>query len=345
MSISSITTRRKLNFLGSGTVAVAVTDQAGDMSADVTIGSPRPAGVVTAAGGVAVLDLTAHDVWEVNLTHLAATEIVLSGLAAGQGFRIILYQDATGGNLATWPVIAWPNHVVPTLSTAPNVFDVVIGYALSPSVIVGWLAAGNCSIPAGFILVQRVTNASTDNSASLTTTIRGVVAGHLLVVSVAANNGTVTVGDGANSYTIDQVSAAPTGLCSVAHAIATAPGDLAMVVGGCQNYAVCVEEWIVVGALTVSGATAANGTTSPADPGAVSATFPALVVGAMEVNAGITATPAPGFTAGASLPSGNRNHGLVTQVLIDVDTGSYDAAFAFTPNTRWRACSVAYTAG
>jgi len=170
------------------------------------------------------------------------------------------------------------------------------------------------------------------------------VAGHVLIVSVGSNTGTITISDGTtNSYVIDQTSAQPTGLCAIAHATATTSGDLAVVVAGAQNYAVCIEEWHVVGTLAVSGATSGNGNNSPADPGVVSATFPALVVGAMEVNAGITATLAPGFEAGANIPSGNRNHGLVTQILIDVDNCTYDPVFAITPNTRWRACAVAYS--
>jgi hypothetical protein len=77
------------------------------------------------------------------------TEIVLEGLSAGQAFRLVLYQDATGNNLVSWPVVAWPGHAVPVLSTVPNAFDVIACYALDGSTIIGWLAARNCGIPAG----------------------------------------------------------------------------------------------------------------------------------------------------------------------------------------------------
>jgi hypothetical protein len=77
------------------------------------------------------------------------TEIVFEGVSAGQSFRLAIYQDAVGNNKAVWPVMGWPDHTVPVLSTAPSSFDVVACYALDESTIIGWLAARNFGIPAG----------------------------------------------------------------------------------------------------------------------------------------------------------------------------------------------------
>ena len=48
--------------------------------------------------------------------------------AAGRSQRVAVYfvQDATGGRVATWPAVKWPDGAAPALSLQPGAIDCVV---------------------------------------------------------------------------------------------------------------------------------------------------------------------------------------------------------------------------
>lgn len=73
------------------------------------------------------LDLTVGNVFKITLTGnctFTFSNPPASGTAGS--FTLILFQDATGSRLATWPAsVDWAGGTAPTLTTAANAVDVL----------------------------------------------------------------------------------------------------------------------------------------------------------------------------------------------------------------------------
>jgi hypothetical protein len=87
------------------------------------------------------LDLSLANTYTVTLAGNRAMGTP-TNLAAGQDFKIIIRQDATGGRTLTWPAtFKWPGGTAPTLSTAANARDVVQCYCDGTDIVANMLKA------------------------------------------------------------------------------------------------------------------------------------------------------------------------------------------------------------
>lgn len=78
----------------------------------------------TANTGSAITVDLANGTVQILTINAASTVITMPTAVAGKSFVIYLKQDATGGRVATWTTVKWPNGTTPTLTATASRQDI-----------------------------------------------------------------------------------------------------------------------------------------------------------------------------------------------------------------------------
>lgn len=121
--VVAATGRTNLGLGSAATQPSSAFDGAGTAAAAVAAGVVENVNTVAASGTAQTIpDPTTATVNRITLTGNCTFTFPTAG--AGKSFTVVLAQDGVGSRTVTWPTVAWPSGVVPTLTTAINKRDV-----------------------------------------------------------------------------------------------------------------------------------------------------------------------------------------------------------------------------
>lgn len=122
----------------SAAISAAATDATNKVTAAIieTVNT-----VATSGAAQTIPDVTAATLHRITLT--ANCTLTFPTLGAGKSFTLVLTQDGTGSRTVTWPTVAWPGGVAPTLTTTAAKRDIITFLSADGTSWLGMIAGQN----------------------------------------------------------------------------------------------------------------------------------------------------------------------------------------------------------
>jgi len=119
-------------------ISAAATDATNKVTAAIT----ETVNTVATSGATQTIpDVTTATLHRITLT--ANCTLTFPAAVAGKSFTLVLTQDGTGSRTVTWPTVAWPGGVAPTLTTTAAKRDIITFLSADGTSWLGMIAGQN----------------------------------------------------------------------------------------------------------------------------------------------------------------------------------------------------------